>query len=81
MFDVCIVGSTNLDLVATAARLPGPGETVLGRDYAEHPGGKGLNQAVAAVAARVVLVTAGLPLVLKDAAPPKQTLSVKEQAS
>lgn len=47
-FDVCVVGSTNLDLVATAEVLPAPGETVLGRDYAEHPGGKGLNQAVAA---------------------------------
>ena len=45
---VCVVGSANLDLVATAPRLPGPGETVLGTDYAEHPGGKGLNQAVAA---------------------------------
>ncbi len=51
MNDVCVVGSTNLDLVATAAVLPGPGETVLGHDYAEHPGGKGLNQAVAAARA------------------------------
>lgn len=49
--DVCVVGSSNLDLVATAAVLPGPGETVMGRDYAEHPGGKGLNQAVAAARA------------------------------
>jgi ribokinase len=48
MFDVCVVGSANLDLVATAARAPRPGETVLGHSYAEHPGGKGLNQAVAA---------------------------------
>lgn len=48
---VCVVGSTNLDLVATAAVLPRPGETVMGRDYAEHPGGKGLNQAVAAARA------------------------------
>ena len=48
-FDVCVVGSANLDLVARAARLPGPGETVLGSAYAEHAGGKGLNQAVAAV--------------------------------
>ena len=48
MFDVCVVGSANLDLVATAARAPAPGETVLGRAYAEHAGGKGLNQAVAA---------------------------------
>jgi ribokinase len=48
MFDVCVVGSANLDLVATAARAPAPGETVLGHSYAEHAGGKGLNQAVAA---------------------------------
>lgn len=58
--DVCVVGSSNLDLVATAAVLPGPGETVMGRDYAEHPGGKGLNQAVAAAraGARTVFVSA-----------------------
>ncbi len=47
-FDVCVVGSANLDIVARVARLPGPGETVLGSDIAEHAGGKGLNQAVAA---------------------------------
>ncbi|MDJ0768725.1 MAG: ribokinase [Ilumatobacter sp.] len=46
--DVCVVGSANLDLVATAPRLPSAGETVLGTAYAEHAGGKGLNQAVAA---------------------------------
>ena len=50
VFDVCVVGSANLDLVATVARLPGPGETVPGTSYAEYPGGKGLNQAVAASA-------------------------------
>jgi ribokinase len=49
--DVCVVGSVNLDLVLTAARLPKPGETVLGRSFAQHPGGKGLNQAVAAARA------------------------------
>jgi ribokinase len=48
---VCVVGSANLDLVATTSRLPAPGETVLGTDYAEHAGGKGLNQAVAAARA------------------------------
>ena len=48
---VCVVGSANLDLVATTPRLPAPGETVLGTDYAEHAGGKGLNQAVAAARA------------------------------
>ncbi|HUS41556.1 MAG TPA: ribokinase [Ilumatobacteraceae bacterium] len=48
MFDVAVVGSVNLDLVATAPRLPGPGETVSGTAYAEYAGGKGLNQSVAA---------------------------------
>ena len=50
-FDVVVVGSLNLDLVATTRRLPGPGETVLGTAFAEHAGGKGLNQAVAAARA------------------------------
>ena len=50
-FDVCVVGSANLDLVATTGVLPRPGETVLGTAYAEHAGGKGLNQAVAAARA------------------------------
>ena len=48
MLDVCVVGSANLDLVATTGRLPRPGETVHGDSYHEYPGGKGLNQAVAA---------------------------------
>lgn len=47
-FDVVVVGSANLDLVASVERLPAPGETVSASGYAEHPGGKGLNQAVAA---------------------------------
>ncbi len=60
MFDVAVVGSVNLDLVATTARLPGPGETVSGTSYAEHAGGKGLNQAIAAArsGARTALVAA-----------------------
>ena len=51
VFDVCVIGSANLDVVAATARLPEPGETLLGHSYAEHPGGKGLNQAVAAARA------------------------------
>ena len=50
-FDVAVVGSANLDLVANTPRLPMSGETVLGSHFAEHPGGKGLNQAVAAARA------------------------------
>lgn len=43
-----VVGSINLDLVATAPSLPRPGETVSGAILARHPGGKGANQALAA---------------------------------
>jgi ribokinase len=46
--EVLVVGSINLDLVVTAARLPLPGETVLGTRFEQIPGGKGANQAVAA---------------------------------
>ena len=58
IYDVCVVGSVNLDLVATVERLPGPGETVAGNTFAEYDGGKGLNQAVAAAraGARVAMV-------------------------
>ena len=45
---VVVVGSANTDMVARVARLPRPGETVLGRDFESVPGGKGANQAVTA---------------------------------
>jgi ribokinase len=45
---VVIVGSVNVDLVVAAARLPGRGETVLGRRLERYGGGKGANAAVAA---------------------------------
>lgn len=50
-FDVVVVGSANLDLVARTTRLPKPGETVLGSNYFEFCGGKGANQAIAAARA------------------------------
>jgi len=58
-YDVCVVGSANLDLVATVQRLPGPGETVSGDSYSEYPGGKGLNQAVAAARAGATVAFVG----------------------
>ena len=45
---ITVVGSVNLDLVATAATLPAPGETVVGARLGRYPGGKGANQALAA---------------------------------
>ncbi len=48
---ITIIGSINLDLIATVGRLPGPGETVLGNGFVTAPGGKGANQALAAARA------------------------------
>ena len=45
---ITVVGSINLDFVASAPRLPQAGETVTGATLARHPGGKGANQALAA---------------------------------
>lgn len=44
---IIVFGSINIDLVATVPRLPNPGETLLGHNFLQVPGGKGANQAVA----------------------------------
>jgi ribokinase len=54
-----VVGSANMDLVATAPALPRPGETVLGYDFAQVPGGKGANQAIAAARAGAEVALVG----------------------
>jgi ribokinase len=45
---VTVVGSLNEDVLVAVARLPGRGETVIGRSAELAPGGKGANQAAAA---------------------------------
>ena len=64
--DVTVLGSANLDEVVRVARLPAPGETVLALGRDRLPGGKGLNQAVAA--ARAGAGTAFVGAVGQDAA-------------
>lgn len=48
MSRVIVCGSLNMDVVVQSERRPRPGETVLGAEVAFLPGGKGLNQAIAA---------------------------------
>lgn len=59
MSRVVVVGSINVDLVVTADRLPRPGETVVGGQFARHFGGKGANQAVAAARAGASVTMVG----------------------
>ena len=57
---ITVLGSINMDLIATVSRLPKPGETVAGDTFATAPGGKGANQALAArrAGAQVAMVGA-----------------------
>jgi ribokinase len=48
---IVVIGSSNTDMVVKSARLPGPGETVMGHTFFMAAGGKGANQAVAAAKA------------------------------
>ena len=48
---VLVIGSSNTDLIIKVARIPKPGETILGGEFARAAGGKGANQAVSAARA------------------------------
>ncbi|OYP39184.1 ribokinase [Rhodopirellula sp. MGV] len=48
---IAVLGSINMDLVVRCAKLPTPGQTISAGSFDEIPGGKGANQAVAAVRA------------------------------
>src|SRR5262245_9143486 len=45
---IVVIGSVNLDIVASAPCLPAAGETVTDAVLARYPGGRGANQALAA---------------------------------
>lgn len=47
MKKILLVGSMNMDLVVNTDEIPRLGETVIGNTFAQIPGGKGANQAVA----------------------------------
>lgn len=48
MAELVVVGSYNAGLSVQSARLPAPGETVVGGRFENGPGGKGANQAIGA---------------------------------
>lgn len=47
MKNICVIGSLNMDLVVNVDIMPKPGQTIIGSNFKEVPGGKGANQAVA----------------------------------
>ena len=56
---ITVLGSINMDLIASVTRLPNPGETVAGDNFVTAPGGKGANQALAARRAGASVAMAG----------------------
>lgn len=48
---IVVLGSSNTDMILRMKRIPRPGETILGGEFAMAAGGKGANQAVAAARA------------------------------
>lgn len=59
MNKVIVVGSVNMDITTRTDKLPDTGETVAARSVEYLPGGKGLNQAVAAAKIGTTVVLAG----------------------
>jgi ribokinase len=59
MSGIAVLGSANMDLVVRQARRAEPGETIFGSSFHTGPGGKGLNQAVAAARAGATVAFIG----------------------
>lgn len=72
---VLVLGSINVDLLASVPRLPAPGETLTGTGFIRMLGGKGANQAVAASKAEAVTLMVGATGNDSDGAAMKQALN------
>ena len=48
---ILVIGSSNTDMIFRAPKIPARGESVLGSSFSVSPGGRGVNQAVAAARA------------------------------
>lgn len=48
---IAVIGSTNTEMIFKAPAIPSAGETILGSSFSMSPGGRGANQAIAAVRA------------------------------
>lgn len=73
---IIVIGSLNIDLIATTPKLPRPGETVPGTDFSTAAGGKGANQALAARRAGAEVRMAGAVGEDQFAAPAIELLDV-----
>lgn len=74
--DIIVIGSINMDIVVRTKEIPKVGETVIGREIIENPGGKGANQAVAL--GKLGTKVGFLGMVGSDAYGKKLLLSMKE---
>ena len=57
--DILVIGAMHLDVIVDAPHFPQPDETVIGRSVSYRPGGKGMNQAMAAARMGVPTSMAG----------------------
>ena len=64
MLKLAVIGSANTDLTVSASRLPRPGETVSSGKFRVSYGGKGANQALAALNQALAALRAGCPTTL-----------------
>ena len=48
---ILVIGSSNTEMIFQAPAIPAAGETVMGSSFSISPGGRGVNQAIAAARA------------------------------